>query len=496
MAHAIIMPKAGMAMEEGTIIRWLKNIGDTISVGDAILEIETDKVSMEVEAEYDGVLLATLYKEGDVVEVVKEIGYIGEKGERVPTAVPNVSAASSGAHDAPASSGGVPGASTINDGAHDISVSEDNTPADASGTQHTPLSLEEDALKNSGVPDASASSGGVLRATPLAKRLAKEHNITLAEIAASGSTGEILSRDVHKMIQKRVPFFRATPLAKKIAAARGVDLATVTGSGPAGRIQKKDVTHTGTASDGVGVGIEARREKAAVTSHGAIQPPATHAIKGVRKIIATRMAASHTEIPAITLTHPVQVDSLYALRTEIHDYLGYKTSLNSWLSYAAVRALYHVPALNCTYNNNMLTLHEDVHLGIAVDSDNGLIVPIIRAVNRLSFLDFNTHATEMIAKARNGTVAVNDLQGGTFTISNLGMYGITHFTPMIPLPQIGILGLTATQKKCIQDGRHLSSVREMNLIITVDHRVIDGAAAARYLHALAKIICHPTQLLL
>ena len=476
MAHAIIMPKAGMAMEEGTIIRWLKNIGDTVSVGDAILEIETDKVSMEVEAEYDGVLLATLYKEGDVVEVVKEIGYIGEKGERVPTAVPNASA--------------------TNDGAHDVSVSEDSAPTGAPGTQHTPLSSEEDTLKNSSMPDASAASDGVLRATPLAKRLAKEHRITLAKVVASGSTGEILSRDVQQMIQETTPLFRATPLAKKIAAARGVDLATVTGSGPAGRIQKKDVTRTGTATDGAGVGIEARREKADVASHGAIQPPATHAIKGVRKIIATRMAASHTEIPAITLTHPVQVDSLYALRTEINDYLGYKTSLNSWLSYAAVRALYHVPTLNCTYNNNTLTLHEDVHLGIAVDSDNGLIVPIIRAVNRLSLLDFHTHVTEMIAKARNGTVAVNDLQGGTFTISNLGMYGITHFTPMIPLPQIGILGLTTTQKKCIHDGHRISSVREMNLIITVDHRVIDGAAAARYLHALAKIICHPAQLLL
>ena len=276
---------------------------------------------------------------------------------------------------------------------------------------------------------------------------------------------------------------RATPLAKRVAATHGIDVSAIQGSGPAGRIQKADVD-------------KALHAPSRASQRGAVQPPSTQTIRGVRKIIAERVYATHNEVPPVTLTHPVGMDGLQALRSEVNHYIGYKTSLNSWLSYAAVRALYRVPALNCTYPSGEITLHDHVHLGIAVDSKNGLLIPKIESANRMAFLDFDRQASRMIANARDGAVQMDDLQGATFTVTNLGMYGITHFTPIIPLPQVAILGLSATREVLTRHNGQIAATREMNLLLTVDHRVIDGALAARYLSALAEVISSPAQLLI
>ena len=501
MAQSVIMPKAGMAMETGTVIQWLKVEGDTVKVGEPLLEIETDKVSMEVEAEFAGVLLRILKGPGEVVPVTETIGYIGEPGEQVP----EESASATESSDAPASSGAAEG-------------SDAAETAGASGATQA-------GQAQPGALQRLESNNGRVAATPAARRVAAEHGLNLRDARASGPAGEVREADVWSLLESSdagatADSIKASSLARRIARDQGVDLTSVTGSGPHGRIVKEDVlaattgqwprtggppaSPAGTAEPGYGVETGAAASAAAAPAPAAAAPVGAEEerrpISGMRKVIADTMLRSHQTIPPVTLNAVADVGRLLDLRVELNRgvdrRLEEKVSVNDLVMKAVARALMHHRALNATVQGNELVLHADANIGMAVALPNGLIVPTLRRVQDQTLGAVARQTKELASKARDGKLKPADLEGATFTVSNLGMFGIVSFNPIINPPQVAILGVCAiSDTPSLDDGR-LVNRKQMGLSLTIDHRVVDGAQGAQFLQTLVELIEHPAQILL
>jgi len=409
MATAVIMPKAGMAMETGTISRWLKKVGDPVKKGEPLLEIETDKVSMEVEAEVAGVLLAVLAEAGAVVPVIQTIAWLGAAGEAVPAAVQKVVAVKAV-----------------------TPVREVNKVQEV--TLVTPKNFSDK-----------------IAATPAAKKLAKEKGIALSSLTPASASGIIKRRDVEAKANIRI-----TPLARKIALARGVDLQSVKGTGPLGKIMLSD--------------IEALP-----------RPPTKIPLIGMRKVIAQRMTQSKREIPEVTLTLSADVTALLALRAKLKAE-GQAYTVNDFIMAAVVKALSESPMVNATLENDVIHSWPDVNLGVAVGLDNGLVVPVLHKAQAYSFSELAAFAKEQVALARAGKLMPDAFMGGTFTITNLGMYGVEHFNPIINLPQVAILGICAAQERLFLEQGQVKAKTMMPLCLTHDHRVIDGVCGMNFLN--------------
>ncbi|MEI7947974.1 MAG: dihydrolipoamide acetyltransferase family protein [bacterium] len=422
MATAVIMPKAGMAMEQGTITRWLKKVGDPIRKGEPILEIETDKVSMEVESEIGGVLLAILEEAGAVVPVIQTIAWIGTAGEAVPAVEKKVAAVKASAP-----------------------VKEGNTPSEVQ--QVVPQRLS-----------------GKIAATPAAKTLAKAKKIDLAKIVPTSVSGVIKRRDVEAKANIKV-----TPLARKMAAEREIDLQSIKGTGVGGKITVADIE--------------------------ALPRPATKIpLVGIRKVIAQRMCASKREIPEVTLTLSADVTALLALRAKLKaDGKGF--TVNDFIMCAVARALNESPMVNATLENDVIHSWPDVNLGVAVGLDNGLVVPVLRKAQNYTLADLAVVAKQQIELARNGKLMPDAFLGGTFTITNLGMFGVEHFNPIINLPQVAILGICAAQERLFLDQGQVKSKTMMPLCLTHDHRVIDGVCGMNFLNKVKGYLENPSQLM-
>ncbi|MFW6250524.1 MAG: dihydrolipoamide acetyltransferase family protein [Alkalispirochaetaceae bacterium] len=449
MATEVIMPKAGMAMEKGTVIQWFKKPGEYVEAGEPLLEIETDKVAMEVEAEVSGYLLEILHDGGDEVEVIKTIGYIGEKDEAPPARAP--------------SGGGK---------------------ADAKGV------------------------AGKVAATPAARRRAEELGVSLTEANASGHWGEVRLRDVEALGEESgeltVAGMRVSPLAKKLAEEKGIDLAAVQGSGPGGRVLKRDVAEQGRRAGAVAAGAAA---SGAVTA-GAAAPPSAPSLpvgqegaqrkplKGMRKTISERMLQSHHTVPPVTLNRKVEVERLFDLRKQINEEGEIKVSLNDLIVKAAAVALKAAPYMRTTIQGDELVEMQEINIGIAVALEEGLLVPVVRNVDTLPISMLSRKSKDLAQRARDRKLEPDELQGGSFTVTNLGMYGIVSFTPIVNLPQSAILGVNAAEEELyLQDGE-VRSRKVMTLSLTIDHRVIDGAQGAIFLDSLAKLIENPVKILL
>ena len=465
MAIEIIMPKAGMAMETGTIIRWLKRPGDTIETGEAILEIETDKVGMEVEAEGSGVLLGIIHDAGAEVPVTEPIGYIGRAGE----AMPEVQGRPSG--DAPEPS----------------ATPESESPSAAvpeSTRRHDPPS-----------PTTLAGSGKI-PATPAAKRLAAEHHIDLADVARRGGRTPIDAEAVRQFVASGTGAGeqrRASSLARQAAASGGVPIGAIQGSGSGGRVLRHDVHEQGAALIDMLSGIAGFVPPVGYQ----IEPAAsdtTEPLSGIRKVTAGRMITSHLVIPPTTLHREVEADRLLAFKQEIRD-AGVTVSLNDLLLAATARALRSCPWMRVSLSDNTVIGREAVHLGMAVAGERGLLVPVIRDADRRSIGELHAVARDLATRARAGKLELDELQGAVFSVSNLGMYGITTFTPIVNPPEAGILGVGAarTVPARAPDGGVVERSR-IDLSLTVDHRLIDGAQGARFLQRLAELVERPLRI--
>lgn len=464
MATSIIMPKAGMAMEEGTIVKWLKAEGEPVEKGEPLLEILTDKVNMEIEAQASGVLLKILKREGEVVPVIQVIGYIGEPGE-----IPEENAGPAAAE--------VTGVARALEG--------ENFPAKGASVVEKPV---------------LSGFSGKIAATPAAKRIARERNIDLSKVKATGRQGEVRAADVidHKDVM-------ISPLARRAAEANGIDPSTITGSGYGGKVLMQDVASRlsmgGPGQDAAApVSAPARPASIRTTADGKEIAEETP-YKGVRKVIGDRMAESKFTAPHVYFTQKVDAEKLLDLRSQVNGAQERKTSVNDFILKAAVIALQKHPELNASLIGDKIIKYGNVNIGLAVAAPNGLIVPVVRNADRMSVVEISKEAGILVEKARAGKLMPDDYTGGTFTVSNLGMFGIENFTAIINPPEAGILAVSAIKDEAVvvrdAGGNKTVAIKPMmNITLTVDHRIVDGLLAAQFVTEIKRLLEHPIELFL
>ena len=484
MTTAIIMPKAGMAMEEGTIVKWLKAEGDTVEKGEPLLEILTDKVNMEVEAQVSGTLVKILKKEGDVVPVTQIIGYLGNAGETMEAGEVTAAVEATGTSAADAEA---------------VAAAAGKPPVSMGG-------MQVDQERSTGSNSARISATGKIAATPAARRLAGERKIPLEKVRPSGRYGEIKARDVEEY--KGIII---SPLARRVAEANELDLASLAGSGYGGKILMQDVASAmsfrteGAAAGGTKAGAAAStdgKELAAgqITADGKeIQEVIPYS--GIRKVIGERMAQSKFTAPHLYFMQKVNLDKLLDLRKQINDSQEKKTSVTDYIAKAVVKALKTYPELNESLVGDKIVKYKSINIGIAVAAPGGLIVPVIKNANNKTVVEISKDAGVLFEKARTGKLKPDEYTGGTFTISNLGMFGIENFTAIINPPEVGILAVSATKDEVVvvKDAAGNKSIEikpMMNITLTVDHRVIDGLLAAQFVTEIKRLLENPMELLI
>ena len=450
MPKEIYLVKVGMNMTEGVVEEWYVPDGGTVTAGELLYRLETEKVNLDVDAEASGTV-KHLIGEGVTLEPGDVVGYIFEAGEEIPAELGEVTAASAPAAPARAA-------------AHAASAPE-------------PAVLAE------------AAAGGRLRASPIARRLAAENGLDLASVAGSGPLGRIVEADV-LAAASAAPSAPAqagprpsSPMARKVARELGVDLEGVRGTGPGGRITKEDVESA------------ARAPAAAAPARGDQSVP----VKGMRKTIARRMHESLSEMAQLTMNMDVVMDEAVKLREQLiaeWQDEGLRPTYTDLVIRAVAKALTKHPLMNASFSDTEMVLHGAVNVGMAVALDEGLIVPVVKRADALSVHDLAVETTRLANAARDGSLGLDDLQGGTFTVSTLGMFGVDSFTPIINAPEVGILGVNRIREDVAWEGDKPVKQQRMTLSLTWDHRALDGAPAARFLSTVQELLEAPYRLLL
>lgn len=446
MATEVIMPKAGMDMEEGTVIKWLKNVGDSVETGEPLLEILTDKVNMEVEAEVSGTLIDIRANEGDVLPVFTVIGYIGEAGEK-------------------ASSSSAP---VVNAEVKEVEVVEE------------PIKEERAVLD-------SSNPVGKIRATPAARKTAKERNLDLEDVPGSGPLGRVQKVDVEEF-----NVTKATPLATKIAQVENIDLSTVKGTGVGGKITKDDLN--------LALAEVVEEKKTAIAPKAEEKASNIIPMVGLRKIIAQRMKESLDKSAPVTLQIEVDMTNTNALRAKlkpiIQKEIDKKITVTDLLIMATSKALMKFPLVNSTLVEEGIRVNDYVNMGIAVGLEKGLLVPVIKGTDKMTLKEIVGSRTDIVQRTMSNKIAPDELSGSTFTISNLGMYDTISFNSIINQPNSAILsvGTTVKRMRIINDAPEIREV--MNMSITLDHRVMDGLVGAQFLQYLKDLLEDPNLLLL
>lgn len=461
MAVELLMPRLGWTMEEGVFLQWLKGDGEQVRPGDLLYTIEGDKASNDVEAFDSGILRIPpdAPAPGASVLVGALLGYIVQPGELAPFEGTGDTRQGTGAR------GQEPG--------------DRRQEAEVEANGHPPAPTSQ--LP----PPSSRPSRREQAISPRARRVASELGVDWSGIAGSGRTGRIVERDVRAWAAAPpASQVRASPLARRMAEDLGVDLAQLASAQPGRRLDRSAVEQA------------ARAVPAA--SAAAPAPRQGQAMSGVRRITAARMAESaHTAAP-VTLTTDADATELVRLRGLIGGDLagaGIRApSYNDLLIRMVALALQEHPALNATLTDDRIIQHAAAHIGIAVDSERGLLVPVVRDAHTLSVQQIAAESARLIETARAGRATADELSGSTFTISNLGMYEIDAFTPIINLPECAILGVgrIIARPVVIDEASETIAVRKMlALSLTFDHRVVDGAPAARFLQRVKQFVEHP-----
>lgn len=426
MADIVTMPKLGFDMAEGTLIRWVKKEGEKVEKGELLAEIETDKATVEVESQFSGVVLKHLVAEGTAVPVSKPIAAVGKEGETVDMAAAGAALA-----------------------------------------------------KEEAKPEAKQESKAEEKSAPAKEQAAPKAEVKPAMKQAEQSNGAQSNGNLPGGV-------RATPLARKMAKERGVSLKGVRGSGPMGRITSKDVE--GAKTGGL-----------AMPSYDAGPPPADQRVplSRLRQAIGRRMVQSRTEAPHFYVTHEYDMERVMDARAQANAMLegsGEKLSVNDFIIKAAALALRQYPNLNAKLDGDAVLQFGAVNIGVAVAVENGLLVVVCKDADRKPLRQISVEVKEMAERVRSGKVNPEDIEGSTFSISNLGMYDVFDFTAIINPPEAAILALgSAQQQAVVKDGAIVPGWR-MRATISVDHRVSDGAEAAQYMQALASYLENPIAL--
>lgn len=471
MAVEIIMPKLGVDMQEGEIIEWKKQEGDTVNEGDVLLEINSDKTNMEIEAEDSGVLLKIIRQEGDVVPVTEVIGYIGAEGESVD----NI-ASSEKTSEIPAPQSA--------DAAPTVAPKED--------VERPALATVQTALPQ--------GDGSLVRATPAARKAAKEMGLSLGQIPGSGPKGRVHVEDVENFKNAQP---KASPLARKMAADAGLDLASISGTGFKGKVMKEDILAAIEASKPAQAAAEkpAKEEKAK-----AELPEGVEIIKmsAMRKAISKGMTNSYLTAPTFTLNYDIDMTEMIALRKKLIDPImektGLKVSFTDLIGMAVVKTLMKPEHryMNASLINDAqeIELHKFVNIGIAVGLDDGLIVPVVHNADKMTLADFVVASKDVIKKTQAGKLKAAEMSGSTFSITNLGMFGTKTFNPIINQPNSAILGIGATiPTPTVVDGEIVPRPI-MAMCLTIDHRLVDGMNGAKFMVDLKNLMENPFGLLI
>ncbi len=439
MARPLVMPQMGYDMKEGTILRWLKHEGDRVERGEPIAEIETDKVNIEIESFASGVILKLLAQEGETIPVGQPIAMIGEPGEKLEEeAVPAVAAVST--------------AATATAPAARAAVAPAAAPAAPAEAEAPP-------------------PGERVRASPLVRRLAAEHGIDLTKVRGSGPGGRIVKEDIMPLIAAP-----RAPVAPEVAPPPPPPAPEVAPAVPP------------------------------AAPPAAPPPPGLPAFEVVelgrmRQTIARRMAESFQQAPHFFVTTVVEVDALLALREQINAQVPEeeRVSVTDLLVKACALALRDFPTLNASFiPPNQLRVYKRIDINIAVATEHGLIAPFVPEADRKPLGEIARLTKDLIARAREERLRPEEYQGGTFTISNLGMFGLVeHFTAIINPPQAAILAVGSILREPVyrEESDEPVPVRRMRLTLSIDHRVADGAIAARFLETVRHLLEHPMLLL-
>ncbi|WP_420400741.1 2-oxo acid dehydrogenase subunit E2 [Flagellimonas sp.] len=414
------MPRLSDTMEEGTVASWLKKVGDTVEEGDILAEIETDKATMEFESFYSGTLLHIGIQEGESAPVDEVLAVIGPEGT-------DVNAVLSAPSGAPA--------------AESAPVAE-KAPAAAPAAQEATI-------------QAAPSQNGRILASPLAKKIASDKGINLADVAGSGDHGRIIKRDVENY----------QPSAKPAPAAEKVEVAEATA--PIVPIP-------------VAVGEESQEEVKNST---------------MRKVIAKRLGESKFSAPHYYLTIEVDMDNAKASRVQINNLPDTKVSFNDMVLKACAMALKKHPQVNTTWNGDSTIYKHHVHMGVAVAVDEGLVVPVIKFADQLSLTQLGASVKDLAGRARNKKIKPDEMEGSTFTVSNLGMFGILEFTSIINQPNSAILSVGAIVDKPVVKNGEVVPGSTMKVTLACDHRTVDGATGAQFLQTLRSYLENPVTML-
>jgi len=412
MPASVIMPALELAQETGKVLRWLKAPGDTVKKGEPIVEIETDKVTVEIEAPASGVLQDVTARAGDVVPVGKTIALILAPGEAAAAPSPPAAAA--------------------------------------------------------------------IKASPLARKLAEQHGVDLTRVKTSG--GRIEKADVLAHVESRTESVApaadgtaarlgaASPKARRLAQERGVDVRALRGSGPGGAVLAADVAVAAARADAPGVGT-------------------------VWRIMAERMTASWTTAPHFYLVREVNVSRLVSWRERASKQTGARLTYTDLLVKLVAAALSAHPRVNASWKDGALALNADVNIGLAVAIDDGLVVPVIHRADTLSLVELAARREDVVGRAQAGKLRPADIQGGGFTLSNLGMYGVDAFNAIVNPPQAAILAVGRIADRVVALNGQPAVQPTLLLTLSCDHRALDGARGAQFLGALAELIEEPLALL-
>jgi len=414
MAETIAMPKLGFDMQEGTLVKWLRNEGDAIEKGDVLAEIETDKATVEVESSAAGFVRRLLVDQGAVVPIGDPIAIVGDKDEKID----------------------VPSA-----GAKTAQSAESGPPAAEAPTAAAPASAP--------AKPAASEASGVAKASPLARKMAGEAHLDLAAIPGTGPGGRVVRRDIEAVLAGQVTI-GAAPTAPKLWASRGPR-----------------------ADENV---------------------PLTK----LRQAIGRRMTESKSHVPHFYVSYEYQADALVAVREQANQYMneGEKISVNDFVVKATALCLREFPNLNAAFQDDHVLRHGSINVGVAVAVEGGLLTVVCKDADSKPLPQISQEIREMAARVRSGKVRSDDIEGSTFSVSNLGMFGVENFAAIINPPEAAILAVGAARQVPVVDGDSIRPGWRMKATIAVDHRVSDGAEAARFMKALARYIEAPVGLLL
>lgn len=427
MATKIIMPKLGMAMSEGKVVKWLKDDGAKVKKGEPVVVVMSKKITYEVEAPADGIVRHVAHAK-DTCGIGEVIGFITAPGEEIPevevAAPPEIPAA-------------VPVAAAV--------------PAE----EKVEAPREEKFIPSS----------------PAARRLAKELGVDISRVIPSGR--RITEKDVRRFYEEQSRIV-ASPLARRMAEEEGLDLTQIQGTGPGGRIIEEDVLRA----------LEARAAPAA-------GPPKVISFIGMRQAIAERMMESLHSMAQLTLTSQADVTALVGLRDLLRQRWDARISYTDLIVKAVAMALREHPILNSTLVSDEIVIQDEINIGVAVALEEGLIVPVVREADKKNVLEIHRTVRDLAERARKDALSVDEVTGSTFTITNLGMYGIDAFTPIINPPEVAILGVGRITEELALVNGHVAARSKMVLSLTIDHRIVDGAPGAAFLQTLVQFLEHP-----